>query len=79
MAIGAFREAYLRIHQVMDRGKLDRDLWDIRPGKIFSGTYPPEGEESPAWLVPLRRQLVALSSPLPLFWKKLAHISSSRP
>ncbi|MFF4305525.1 SLOG family protein [Streptomyces sp. NPDC001601] len=37
VAIGAFREAYLRIHQVMDWGKLDRDLWDIKLGKIFSG------------------------------------------
>ncbi|MGW1987885.1 hypothetical protein ACWCPJ_36460 [Streptomyces collinus] len=37
MAIVAFREAYRRIHQVMGWGKLERDLWEIRLGKIFSG------------------------------------------
>ncbi|MDJ0340184.1 hypothetical protein QMK19_05650 [Streptomyces sp. H10-C2] len=37
VGVVAFREAYRRIHQVMGWGKLGRDLWEIKLGKIFNG------------------------------------------
>lgn len=36
LAIAAFREAWRRINEVMDGGKLEGDLWEIKLSKIYS-------------------------------------------
>ena len=36
LAIGAFREAWRRVNEVMDGGKLEGDLWEIKLSKIYS-------------------------------------------
>jgi hypothetical protein len=36
LAIAAFREAYQRINKVMDWGKLEGDLWEIKLRKIYN-------------------------------------------
>lgn len=38
LAVTAFREAWRRINKVMDWGKLEGDLWEIRLGKIYAAS-----------------------------------------